>query len=128
MGEVPAGLPGRDLGDVFDAVVVALGAELAHPKPAVLVICGDVGMLVLPREQVVGLLGLEVVVPLDSDAVQALEVHDKGSEARLEVGGCVGTVGVVGVGGLVDGLLEPVSDLVEGGGLHSVSDVVVEGG
>ena len=53
-------------------VAVTLLLEQAHPKAPVEVDRGNVSALVLAGEQLVRLFSLEVVVPLDGDAVDAL--------------------------------------------------------
>lgn len=60
--------------------------------------------------------------------MDALEADDQPAEALLELGWRVVPVLVVGIGGLVDGFLEPITDLVQGGGLHPVSHIVCKSG
>lgn len=60
--------------------------------------------------------------------MDALELDDEPAQALLELGRRVVSMLVVGIGGLVDGFLEPITALTEGGGLHPISHVVSEGG
>lgn len=108
-------------------VPVSETPNISHTGAPMDVDCRNICALLLSREHKVGLLRFKEFSSLVGYAMEPLEVEHEGGVVLLHTCRRVGSMAMVSVEGLIDGFLEPVADLIKGGCLHSIADVVGKG-